>query len=344
MMKRSMRQKKIKVEKAIAEDRLIFVAGYARDVNGNYVRHEDSNSCRGDGIREGCVWTQYKFPGRGEGTSFSAPQFAAALASVLSIAPDTAPQNLARFGKACVKKKGEGIEELLRVSGGLGIADFACVGDVVTALANLPSGGTANVTVNGKPVTLSGREIVLSFAGGYGDFPLETDPRDGPFFRVMPNGEGTALTVAGYRKDDLFFALTGGTRDNFFGFTKEHRNIVEMGIAAGHEKLFLALAEQRSRGGDVIAAAKGQSLTVKVQETFSLTEATDLTVTAVADRFLGGEAQIPLGTVRLSGGDWQPRVFLASQTEIVPAISLRTKAELTGDEDYTLSAGIRLTF
>ena len=257
---------------------------------------------------------------------------------------ETTPQNLAKFGKACVKKSGEGIEELLRVSGGLGVADFACVGDVVTAMANLPSGGTANVIVNGRPVTLSGGEIVPSFAGGLGDVPLETDPRDGPFFWVVPNGEVTALTVAGYRQDDLFFALTGGTRDNFFGFTKEHRNIVEMGIAAGHEKLFLAFAEQRSRGGDVITAAKGQSLTVKARETFSLTEDTNLTVTAVADRFLGGEASIPLGTIRLSGGDWNPRLSFASETEIVPAMSFGTKAEMISDEDYALNAGIRLTF
>ena len=106
-----------------------------------------------------------------------------------------------------------------------------------------------------------------------------------------------------------------------------------MGITAGHEKLSLTLTEQRSRGGDVITAAKGQSLTVTAQETFSLTENTNLTVTAVADRFLGGEASIPLGTVRLSEGDWNPRLSFASETEIVPAMSFRTRAEMTDDEE-----------
>ena len=336
-------EQKIKIAAAIREHRLIYTAGWIRDANGNYTRHPLSLSCRGDDIREGCVWTQFDFR-YGGGTSYSAPQFTAALASVLAIAPDTTPQNLAKFGKACVLKTGNGIEELLRVSGGLGVADFACVGDVVTAMANLPSGGTANVTVNGQPVTLSGRDIVLSFAGGFPDVPLEAESQDGPFFTVVPNGEATALTVAGYRQGDLFFALTGGTRDDFFGFAKEHRNIRQMGIAAGHEKLFLALAEQRSRGGGIITAAKGQSLTVKAQESFSLTGKTDLTVTAVADRFLGGEASIPLGSVRLGGGDWQPRLSLASETEVAPAMSLQTKAEMTGEEDYALSAGIRVTF
>ena len=160
----------------------------------------------------------------------------------------------------------------------------------------------------------------------------------------MPNGEATALTVAGYRQGDLFFALTGGTRDDFFGFAKEHRNIRQVGMAAGHEKLFLALAEQRSRGGGIIRAAKGQSLTVKAQESFSLTGKTDLTVTAVADRFLGGEASIPFGSVRLGGGDWNPRLSLATETEIAPAMSFRTKAEMTGEEDYALTAGIHVTF
>ena len=334
---------RVKIAAAIREHRLIYAAGWIRDASGNYTRHPHSYSCREDEIREGCVWTQFDFR-YGGGTSYSAPQFAAALASVLAIAPDTTPQNLAKFGKACVLKTGNGIEEMLRVSGGLGVADFACVGDVVTAMANLPGGGTANVIVNGQPVTLSGRDIVLSFAGGFPDVPLEAESRDGPFFTVVPNGEATALTVAGYRQGDLFVALTGGTRDDFFGFAKEHRNIRQMGVAAGHEKLFLALAEQRSRGGGIITAAKGQSLTVKAQESFSLTGKTALTLTAVADRFLGGEASIPLGSVRLGGGDWQPRLSLAMESEILPAMSFRTQAEMTGQEDYAVSAGIRLTF
>ncbi len=155
---------RVKIVVAIREHRLIYVAGWIKDANGNYIRHPGSVSCRGDDIREGCVWTQFDFH-YGGGTSYSAPQFAAALASVLAVAPETTSENLAKLGKACVKRRGEGIEELLRVSGGLGVADFACISDVVSAMANLPDGGRTNVTVNGQRVTLSAREIVLPSAG-----------------------------------------------------------------------------------------------------------------------------------------------------------------------------------
>ena len=331
---------RVKVDKAIAEDRLIIVAGWDRDANGNYVQHQGSLSCGGDEIREGCVWTPFEFGDR-SGTSFSAPNFAAALASVLAIAPETTPQNLARFGKACVKKTGEGIEELLRVSGGLGVADFACIGDVVTAMANLPSGGTTNVTVNGKPVTLSGREIVLSFAGGSVDISEGTD---GLFFSAVPNGGETALFVTGYREGELFAFFTAGTRDDFFGFRKEHRHVRQSGVTAGHENLFVTFTEQVSDGGSTITGATGQSLTVTARKTVTLTENTALTMAAAADRFLGGEASIRLGTLTLDEGAWHSRLSLATETEIIPAMSFRTTAEVTDDEDYTLSAGLRLTF
>ena len=332
---------KVKIEKAITEDRLIFVGGWDKDANGNYVRHRESSSCRGDGIREGCIWAQYKFPGYGSGTSYSAPQFASALASVLAITPDTTYQNLARFGKACVRKTGNGIEELLRVSGGLGVADFACVGDVVTAMANLPTGGVTNLSVNGQPFTLSGRRITFSFAGGLGGIPADTD---GFFFNAVPSVEKRFLLVGGYRKHDLFAALSLGIRDDFFGFTKEHRNVREAGVTAGHENLFLTLTEQRSDGGNSITEAVGRSLNVTAQETFALTRGTTLTLSAFAGRFLGGRATIPLGAVALGRGGWSHRFSLVSETALTPGMSFRTTAEVADDENYTFSTGIRLTF
>ena len=331
---------KAKIEKAIAEDRLIFVAGWDRDANGNYVRHNYSNSCRGDGIREGCVWAQFRFGDRG-GTSYSTPQFTAALASILALAPDTTPQNLARFGKACVKKSGEGIEDLLRVSGGLGVADFACVGDVVTAVANLPSGGTTNVTINGQPVTLDGQSITLSFAEGT---IAVSEGTDGLFFTPMRNGEEAGLFVTGYRTGDLFVLLAGGTRDDFFGFRGEHRHVRENSITAGHENLFLTLTEQISDGGRVITGAKGQSLTVTARETVSLTGSTDLTLSVTADRFLGGEASIPLGTMELGESGWGSRLSLGTETAIDSASSFTTRVEVTDDGGHILMTGLRATF
>ncbi len=155
---------KVKVADAIRKHRLIYVAGWIKDANGNYARHPNSGSCKGDDIQEGCVWSQFDFV-YGGGVSNSTAQYSTALASVFAIAPKTTPENLAKLGKACVKRRGEGIEELLRVSGGLGVADFACISDVVSAMANLPDGGRTNITVNGQRVALSAREIILPSAG-----------------------------------------------------------------------------------------------------------------------------------------------------------------------------------
>ena len=92
---------------------------------------------------------------------FSAPVFASALASVLAVFPDTSHQDLAKFGKSCAKKTGEGIEALLARSGGLGVADFTCMGDVISALTDLPTGSTANVVINGTSLQVSGRRLSL---------------------------------------------------------------------------------------------------------------------------------------------------------------------------------------
>ena len=104
------------------------------------------------------------------------------------------------------------------------------------------------------------------------------------------------------------------------------------------------MTEQVSTGGRTITGAKGRSLTLTAKETVPLTDRTSLTVTASADRFLGGEASIPLGTVTLTGGDWQPRLSLATETAIVPGMSFMTRAGTTGEKDYSLGAGLRLTF
>ena len=103
------------------------------------------------------------------------------MASALAVFPDTSHQNLAKFGKACALKRGNGIEALLRQSGGVGVADFTCMGGVVTALANLPTGGRTT-TINGSPVTVSGRTLSLLLSGYTGDiaqyFPKEVEEDD----------------------------------------------------------------------------------------------------------------------------------------------------------------------
>ena len=144
---------------AFAANKYIFVAGFDRDRFGNYIRHNDSNGCVG--IIDGCIWVPYTFPIYGEGTSLSTPNFAAAPASILAIFPDSTHQNLLKLAKACARKTGNGIEKLLRDSGGIGVADFSCMKEITDTARNLPTGGSATVIIDGKTVTITERKLVV---------------------------------------------------------------------------------------------------------------------------------------------------------------------------------------
>ena len=80
-----------------------------------------------------------------------------------------------------------------------------------------------------------------------------------------------------------------------------------------------------------IDSAGGRSVAFVARDKFALTDETLLTASFRSDRFLGGEADIPVGNVRLNGGGWQHRLALSSQTAL--------------DEDKTLgvSAVTRFT-
>ena len=144
------------VLRAARDHKLLFVAGYRYD-NGTYVRDTSSSGCKD---LDGCIWAPFSLPSGG-GTSNATPHLAAALASVLAVFPDTSYRNLAKFAKACAKKRGNGIEQLRRQSGGIGVADFFCMGVVTDALENLPAGGAADVAVDGRTVTVSERELIV---------------------------------------------------------------------------------------------------------------------------------------------------------------------------------------
>ena len=83
------------------------------------------------------------------------------MGSVLSVFPDSTHQNLLKLAKACARKTGDGIENLLRESGGIGVADFSCMGPIANAARNLPAGGSTTVMVDGKAVIVTERELVV---------------------------------------------------------------------------------------------------------------------------------------------------------------------------------------
>ena len=338
---------KAKIDAAVTADKLLFVAGWDKDAAGNYIRHSASSSCKATGnkLDSACLWAQYEFPGIGNGTSYSAPQVSAALASVLAVFPDTTPQNLAKFGKACARRSGNGIETLLRVSGGIGVADFGCMGGVISALRNLPTGGTTNVSVNGQSVAVSGRNLSLGFAEG---LSILTDGEDGSSFYPVRNGEKGILFVGQHRYGSLFASAAVGTRDDFFGFTEEHERVFESRVSAGGENLFVTLSEQYSSGGDVIDSARGRSLALVARERFSLTDETSLTVSARADRFLGGSADIPVGSVPLNRGGWEYGLSLASETALRDNVTLGFSAGVRSPrgsgEELTLGTDLNWRF
>ena len=165
---RSDRQRDV-ITRAIAANKLLFVAGVIRDVNGNYIRHPTSSSCKD--VDDGCLWTWFEFTINFSGTfqgvagtSHSTPNIAASLAAVLSVFPDTEHQDLAKLARACAKKTGEGIDGphgLLATSGGFGVADFSCVDEITAASVDLAANETATLTIDGREVTVTPRSITV---------------------------------------------------------------------------------------------------------------------------------------------------------------------------------------
>lgn len=247
----------VPIQTAIAANKVLYTAGWDKDRNGNYIRHELSMSCRG--IDDGCLWAQFDFPGVGSGTSLSAPQVGSALASVLSVFPDTSHQNLAKFAKACSRKTGNGIPILLQTSGGVGVADFTCMGSVTNALASLPTGSRTNVTIDGEIVSVGGRSLSLSIPhsapllnssssvpAGYVNIlePASLPTvKDIASVRVAPTGGGKAMVTSTFTMgENMFTSVSAGVSNNFFGFVRGHENGVREGrLSAGHFNAFASL-------------------------------------------------------------------------------------------------------
>jgi hypothetical protein len=150
---------KAEILDAVKEHNLLFVAGWDRDSGGKYIRHIHSNGCKE--LDVGCLWAPSHFPSIGIGTSYSVSHVSAALASILSVFPETSYQNLAKLSLTCARKTGDGIEQLLRESGGTGVADFTCMGVIIDALEDLPLGNTTNVTIDGRSVSVSERQLIV---------------------------------------------------------------------------------------------------------------------------------------------------------------------------------------
>lgn len=117
----------------------------------------------------------------------------------------------------------------------------------------------------------------------------------------------------------------------------------EAGVTAGHENLFLTLAEQRSDGGNSITEAVGRSLNVTAQKTFI--DEGDKPDRNGACRPVSRRQSDHTPWQISAGGRWSRRFFRRFRDGPCPrGMSFRTKAEVTDDENYTLSTDSRLTF
>ena len=145
------------LQAAADADLLLFVAGHASlsRTGGVYRRADDSSGCKG--ADDACVWTDYMI-----GTSVSSVKVGMGMNSVLGFFPDTESADLVRLTRACLKRSGNGIEEMLRQSGGLGVVDYTCMGALVNARDTLPAGAVTNVVVNGWTVRVGKRQLIVS--------------------------------------------------------------------------------------------------------------------------------------------------------------------------------------
>lgn len=344
-----------RTKRVVAANKLLFVAGWDRDSRGNYIQHALSSHCRENGISDGCLWAQFEFS-VGGGTSYSTPQVAAALASVLAVFPDTTHQNLAKFAKACARKTGNGIPTLLRISGGVGVADFTCMGGVTGALANLPTSGRTSVSVNGQSVSVGRRDVALSFAPSFAFLGREeaSETASGLSFDIVPTGRETVMMVGTRRMGDMFTSLVVGTREDFFGFTESHDQVRQVSVTAGHRNVFAHFSNLRSSGAGFIESAEGKSVGLTVREEFYLTGAANLTISLQNDQFIGGSARIgrgdvSFGNVSLNRGGWHHRLDIASDIALDESKTVNLAGTAAGGEgqegeEFMVNARFRWAF
>lgn len=328
---------------ALAVDTVLLVAEH------KLLDQRDPSSSGCKGADEGCLWAPLTFHAGGNyrgGTRYSTPS-AASLASVLAVFPDTKHTELSRFAKTCAKKKGNGIEQPLAQSGGVGIADFTCMGDVLDAMASLPTGASTTVTIDGQNLEVSGRGMIFD-----PNPMLTTGLANNPEVVTLTDALGPQITVSAatllgsYRVGDLFAAAGVRAKRDFFGFKRHHNEVLGLSLSLGHENAFLRFSEQHSLGS-LIRSAEGRSVGITLRKDVSLKETT-LTGAAHADRFLGGEAIIPYGTIALQEGNWNTRFSLTSETPLTERFSLQAHADVlvpaTGDDEHRLSLNLSWTY
>ena len=311
------------VRAAVAADKVLYVGGYRTNDDGSVERHPESTGCAG--VDEGCLYAPYTFPVGTvsvSGTSYSAPNVASALASVLAVFPETKGTDLIRLAKACARAE-PGLS-------GLGRADFSCmttmdengewrvvgVGALVApaAMNRLSFPGEARIGGSftgsgGVPIALAtvrpGLFAASGFSAGLPAGALAA-PDTGRFFPVVLESVGVDAFGGGYATEGGFFAAAAYGRrrgffglDGAFGYDGAHALDADM----GHRNVFLRLSRQWA-AGRLVRAARGTALGLTARKRFRLAPTVALELSATADRFLSGSAETVFGPVSIAGSGW----------------------------------------
>lgn len=308
------------VRAAIAADKVLYVGGYRANDDGSVERHPDSTGCTG--VDESCLYAPYAFPigtVSVSGTSYSAPNVASALASVLAVFPETKGTDLIRLAKACARAE-PGLS-------GLGRADFSCmteldengewrvvgVGAIVSpaAMNRLSFPGDARIGGSftgrgGVPIALATVRPGLFAISGFSAGVPAGVPVESGFFPVISGDDGANAFGGGYATAGGFFAAAAyGKRRGFFGlggaFGYDGAHALDADV--GHRNVFLRLSRQWS-AGRLVRAVEGTALGLTARKRFRLTPTVELDLSATADRFLGGKAETVFGPVSIAGSGW----------------------------------------
>ena len=270
------------------------------------------------------------------GTSFSAPIVASALASVLSVFPDTTGTDLIQLAKNCAVQ-----EPTLN---GLGRADFNCMtvpvgggfrvvtdsefGDLVSVsgavmnIASFPGDVSYEMQYKGATLKRTDRSSFSFTAGTRSESVSATNGED--HLQVLPlvfrNGV-VGILLARHWEENFFARFSFRSDREFFGIADDFGQVLAADADFGYEDVFMRFSHQRARGGSFALSSKGTAIGLTVRREVKIPIG-QLTMTGTADKFVGGKAKTPFGSVNIAESNWNHSVSAALNSHFSPSTSL----------------------
>ena len=108
--------------------------------------------------------------------------------------------------------------------------------------------------------------------------------------------------------------------------------------------MFAHFGRQWSDNGLSIGSARGDYVGVTAQKEMKVSEELSLSASAHANRFLGGEAEIPFGTVELDAGEWSRHVGLSAEYAAYEGMTLGLNAGVLFPESESSETSVGFLF